>query len=162
MRTIEIKVYQFNELNKQAKEKAREWYRNGALDYNWWGCVYDEFKEQAEDVGFGIKSMYFSGFWSQGDGAMFEYDSIDDRLRLQFIETLNLSPMRKQWLINNTMISGRGKQSGNYYHERSCDHSIYWEIDNGSLHWDKTFYKWLDSFYGDFEKYVTDIYIDLC
>ena len=32
-------VYQFNELSDRAKERAREWYREGALDYDWWENV---------------------------------------------------------------------------------------------------------------------------
>ena len=43
-------VYQFNELSDRAKERAREWYREGALDYDWWENVY----EDAERVGLKI------------------------------------------------------------------------------------------------------------
>lgn len=35
-------VYQFDELNDKAKERAREWYRAGALDYEWWESVYED------------------------------------------------------------------------------------------------------------------------
>ncbi len=35
-------VYQFDELNDEAKEKAREWYRSGALDYEWWESTYED------------------------------------------------------------------------------------------------------------------------
>lgn len=35
-------VYQFDELNDEAKEKAREWYRSGALDYKWWESTYED------------------------------------------------------------------------------------------------------------------------
>lgn len=34
-------VYKFDELSDRAKERAREWYREGALDYEWWACCYD-------------------------------------------------------------------------------------------------------------------------
>lgn len=36
MRTIKTIVYQFGELTDEAKGKAREWCREGALDYDWW------------------------------------------------------------------------------------------------------------------------------
>ena len=87
MRTEEVKVYKYEELSESAQEKAREWYREGNLDYDWWDCVY----EDAERIGnlMGIEfdqkpiklmngsfryepKIYFSGFWSQGDGACFE------------------------------------------------------------------------------------------
>ena len=35
-------VYQFDELDETAKERAREWYRAGALDYEWWESVYED------------------------------------------------------------------------------------------------------------------------
>jgi len=35
-------VYQFDELSDEAKECAREWYRNGALDYEWWESTYKD------------------------------------------------------------------------------------------------------------------------
>lgn len=40
--TIVRTLYQFDELSEQAKEKAREWYREGALDYEWYDCIYDD------------------------------------------------------------------------------------------------------------------------
>jgi hypothetical protein len=42
MKTIEIKIYTFDELSDIAKERAREWYREGALDYKWWDYIYDD------------------------------------------------------------------------------------------------------------------------
>lgn len=51
--TIEKTVYLFNELDDQAKEEARDWYRQGALDYDWWNCIY----EDAKKLGFKITSF---------------------------------------------------------------------------------------------------------
>lgn len=72
-------IYTFDELSDAAKEKAREWYRNGQLDYDWWDSVYDDANKIASIIGIDIDrkgkntpSIYFSGFWSQGDGARFE------------------------------------------------------------------------------------------
>lgn len=42
MRIIETKVYTFDELNDAAKERARERYREGALDYDWWDFLYKD------------------------------------------------------------------------------------------------------------------------
>jgi len=50
MQTISINLYEFNELDDQAKERARQWYRNGALDYEWWDVIYDD----ASNVGLQI------------------------------------------------------------------------------------------------------------
>lgn len=77
--TREITVYQFDELSDAAKEKAREWYRDGQLDYDWWGFVYEQADTAAKHLGIDIDrkdkntpAIYFSGFCSQGDGACFE------------------------------------------------------------------------------------------
>ena len=41
---IETTVYQIGELSDEAREKAREWYRQGGFDYDWWEFVYDDFE----------------------------------------------------------------------------------------------------------------------
>lgn len=70
-RTICQIVYKFNELSDKAKERAREWYRQGNLDYDWWSAVYDDAKECLAHAGFSIDDILFTGFHSQGDGACF-------------------------------------------------------------------------------------------
>ena len=44
MKTITKTVYTFDELSDDAKEKARAWYRDGALDYEWWDATYEDAK----------------------------------------------------------------------------------------------------------------------
>jgi len=164
MKEVVTKVYSFEELSEESKQVAikvqqeSEWY----LDYDWYDCVYEEQKEIIKEAGFDVEKIYFSGFHSQGDGAMFEYDGLDKKLRLEFIEQLKLSPMRKEWLRNNTMIGGKGTHRGHYHHEYCCNHSIDWEVDNGDVHWSSNFGAWIDSFQSDFGEYVKDIYVDLC
>lgn len=65
-------VYFFAELEDDAKEKARDWYRDGALDYEWWDCTQDDAIACAKILGIQIDKIFFSGFSSQGDGACFE------------------------------------------------------------------------------------------
>ena len=71
MRTVETHVFKFDELSEAAKEKARVWYRSGALDYEWWDCTVEDAKTIGALMGFDIDKVYFSGFCSQGDGACF-------------------------------------------------------------------------------------------
>ena len=68
---IRTEVFLFDELTDEAKEKAREWYREGALDYAWWDGVYNTAKTAGACMGIDVDNIYFSGFWSQGDGACF-------------------------------------------------------------------------------------------
>lgn len=71
--TIEHKIYTFNELSEDAKAKARDWYREGnSYDSFYSECVIEDAKEAAACFGLDIDKVYFSGFWSQGDGACFE------------------------------------------------------------------------------------------
>lgn len=84
---IETTVFTFDELTDAAKGCAREWYREGNLDYDWWDCTYDDFSTICEILGVELKAhpvrlmgggtrqkprIQFRGFWSQGDGASFE------------------------------------------------------------------------------------------
>lgn len=67
----------FVQLNDEAKERARDWYRNGGLDYEWWDSIEDEWKQELEELGFNEPDIAFSGFSSQGDGASFTAKSFD-------------------------------------------------------------------------------------
>lgn len=90
MRQAISDVFQFSELDEQAKERARDRYREGQLDYEWWDSIYDDAINMADLLGITIDrrhSMYlvkgakrqssepkiwFSGFCSQGAGACWE------------------------------------------------------------------------------------------
>lgn len=159
----EVKVYSIQDVksNSEFLEKVLEKHRDINTSFDWWDFIHEDFKEKNNEY-FDISNIYFSGFWSQGDGAMFEYTNISNRLKDIFIDGLDLSPMRKGWLRNNVYVSGKGIQRGHYCHEKSCSHSIYWEVDNGDLYWDRTLYKWIQSFESDFEDFVEELYVNLC
>ena len=75
--TREYKVFQFNELSEEAQEKAIEDFRNDRVQYDndfVFEFTLDDWKEKLEKLGFTDPKIYFSGFWSQGDGACFESD----------------------------------------------------------------------------------------
>lgn len=164
MRTIttETNVYDINDVksNPELLSKVLEKYRDINVDYNWWDDDYANHEENNNS--FNITHRYFNGFYSQGDGAMFKYDGISSDLKDEFIDSLDLSSMRKEWLRNNVSVSGKGKQSGHYYHEKSCSHYIYWEVDNGDLYCDCVFYQWIESFSYKFEEFVIDKYEGMC
>lgn len=84
---IETTVYRLEELADAAKDKARGWYREGATSDDWHEFVYEDFETIAAMLGVELKTqtvrlygggtrqkprIFFSGFWSQGDGACFE------------------------------------------------------------------------------------------
>lgn len=43
MQTKTYTIYTFDELDESAKDKARQWYREGALDYEWWDIYPDDY-----------------------------------------------------------------------------------------------------------------------
>jgi hypothetical protein len=53
MRTLEINIYQFNELSEQAKKRAIEKHLDINVNYNWWEFTY----EDAEQIGLKITSF---------------------------------------------------------------------------------------------------------
>ena len=84
---IETTVYRLNELSDAAKDSARAWYCESATDVDWHEFVYEDFETICETLGVRLKtrpvrlygggtrqkpSIWFRGFWSQGDGACFE------------------------------------------------------------------------------------------
>ena len=60
-------------LSAHAQQKLLEEHKNDNTDHEWWDCEYEDFVEQCDKKGVCVdpKKIYFSGFWSQGDGASF-------------------------------------------------------------------------------------------
>jgi len=121
MKTItkKYKVYNFNELNEAAKEKAIENNRDINVDYEWFDGEEDYFKEDMDKLGFQVDKIYFTGFYSQGDGACFEgqikvYDYLKYNKKLSKFK--NLGKTAKEEDLTVTI-----KHSGHYCHENSMD-----------------------------------------
>ena len=88
MRTVSTEVYKYEELSDEAKEKAKDWYRQYVFnDSGDWEHVYEWVAEVADLIGIDLRQrpvklmngttrfepcIYWSGFSSQGDGACFE------------------------------------------------------------------------------------------
>ena len=87
VRVTETTVFKFDELTDQAKEKAREWWRDCQAQDNDTSCTFEDAATCAEILGIDLRTrsvkfmgggtrmepcIYYSGFWSQGDGACFE------------------------------------------------------------------------------------------
>lgn len=78
MRIIEVKAYHFRELSEEAKAKVLEDQRYVNVRFNdWHEIIIEAWKCSLEGFGFFAPRIYFSGFYSQGDGASFECNSVD-------------------------------------------------------------------------------------
>lgn len=145
---IETAVYQIDELSDAAKEKARGWYRETGFDYDWYDFVYEDFERVCDILGINLDTVavrlfgggtrrkpciWFSGFWSQGDGACFEgaygyakgasgkirgYAPMDAELH-RIADALG-SIQRRNFYQLGARIAHRGR----YYHEYSMDIAV--------------------------------------
>ena len=76
--TKEIEVYEFDELSKEAQEKAIDDNRYTQIDgveWSYWTIA--EKRGELEKLGFIGPEISFSGFCNQGDGASFSCNSFD-------------------------------------------------------------------------------------
>lgn len=80
MPALEQTVFQFEELSDEAKERAREWYREGEGEYfSSDPFIYESAETAAKLIGIEFDTardgrepaIAWSGFWCQGDGASF-------------------------------------------------------------------------------------------
>ena len=162
MRIVETKVYTFEELAESSKQTAIENHKDVNTYDGWWEPIFEGITEEAEQAGFHVGNIYFSGFWSQGDGAMFEYTTVGDTLLNKFVDQLDLSPLRKEWLRSQTFARSIGTHSGHYYHENCCSHVIDFEPNFGYNFANINFYNWINSFADQFEQFVIAEYKQLC
>lgn len=76
LKLLHPRIVKFDELTDEAKEKARDWYRRGALDYDWWDNVYEMAVEAGKMLGIEIDkrergtgpSIFFNEHGASFDG----------------------------------------------------------------------------------------------
>ena len=160
MRTIETKVYTFEELTPEAKQKAIENYKDTYHDDFYTEYVYEDAAILADIMGLDIcqtlktrsdksthyaPTIYYSGFWSQGDGACFEGEY---RYKPGALKALKAHAPQDKELhrickvlqdaqrVNFYKVSATIKHRGYYYHagcmdiELSHDDDRYRDIKN--------------------------------
>jgi hypothetical protein len=136
---MQTEVFKFSELDDRAKERARDWYREGALDYEWWDCTFDDARACLALAGFNVRDIYFSGFSSQGDGAVFngewhankaqpvkamkQHASQDKKLHVIAAEARAIAKMRPD-------ASLAAKHHGRGYYLSADDCSVHCAEDN--------------------------------
>lgn len=161
MRTVEINLYKFNELSPELQQKVIENNREIIKDANWYNPIYENYQKRFSRF-FEVTDFYFSGFYNQGDGAMFEYSDLTEKLKEAAINHLpNLTDRERKALKDHLSMYGHGKHSGRYYHEKSCHHHFDLEWLNQTAEQSdrhENLNKLIDRVYNDLENYVTKIY----
>jgi hypothetical protein len=127
MRNISITLYKFNELPAATQSKIVSKNNDIAIFDDWYKDVYEEFKEldEVKNSGFEIDKIYFTGFSSQGDGAMFEggVTDIGPFLKL-FTPPVNDGDQKIIDLITMeeiTITCSIIHDNGRYYHSNSAN-----------------------------------------
>jgi hypothetical protein len=151
MSTIEMSLYTFDELSEEAKETARDWYREGEVFGD--DVDYEHFETAAKILGIEFesrevklmngKSRYesdikWTGFSSQGDGASFtgtyspKHSSIAIREEFPTDETLHaiadaLTAFHCRYVLLNGSRDWSAKitQSGNFVHSHTMSADVY-------------------------------------
>lgn len=145
---MEIETYRFEELSERAKTNARNWYRETGLDYEWHDFTFDDFERVCNILGVSLKTnivrlqdgetdseprIYFTGFWSQGDGACYEgfysyakgaHRRIRDHAPLDTELHRIADSVRAVQSRNFYQLSADVSHRGRYYHEHSMAISV--------------------------------------
>lgn len=85
----------------------------------WYGGVFQRYIEDMLQDGFDIDEIYFSGFWSQGDGACFTGRVIDPALFLYAMNGKDGLPWTRKLLEAGGEFTVCVRHVGRYYHENS-------------------------------------------
>ncbi len=135
-RIHETTLYKFDELSSEAKETAISSFQedDSYLDYDCHEYTISDFKTILELIGYYNIECYFSGFWSQGDGACFsakfsrnkrclekvkKYCPKEEKI-IDIVEKIQSEiPLHEEYEI---------KHSGHYYHEYCTN--VYYLGDN--------------------------------
>lgn len=161
METVQINLYTFEELNEEAKEKAIKM----QIENNW-GFLYldflvDEFKEEAENLGFVNPKFQYSLSNSQGDGLSFSFDYFESEKLYSLIQ--QVTGKKAAWIIDpifNCIYSTRGKGNTGHYcyaHEDQID----MRIDLGNYRaWN--FYTNVNDVLNEIEAQIITLYLDTC
>jgi len=100
-------------------KKVAEANRSINTDHDWWDCTVDRFKEDMAAVGIHVERTYFSGFWSQGDGACFD-GQVNDWGK--FLTHLGYTDPFMIQLADNYWMFTCGHR-GRYYHHKSVGYN---------------------------------------
>lgn len=157
MRTIRTKVYLFNELSKEAQEKAIEDYRT----VNYENIDLSDWQERAIDL---IKEKGFEGIalgyslgYSQGNGVCFNAESIDYSVLVSFFREILGDKKDKtiDFLINNCSFRLVGyKNRGSFASKSDLDYYLDDGFKNDISNCEEIIAKVLDK--------LENYYVDLC
>jgi hypothetical protein len=122
MKTIEVNLYQFDELSETAQNKAIEWYQSVAIYDEWWDGVYTD----AENIGLKItefdldRNRYAKGTWMQSA----DYSAIE--IVKQHGENCETYKIAQSFISDRVKIYNDAAQTpdGEWVNEQKLDNDI--------------------------------------
>jgi hypothetical protein len=119
--TSEETTYHYNELPEDARQKARAHYIENWIYDDWYDHIYEDAKEEGASKGFDIDDIAFSGFWSQGDGAMWTGDvELPEFITHYLPESIGRECWL--WLIEDVVVPNKITihRTGHHYSHSGC------------------------------------------
>jgi hypothetical protein len=110
-------------VSDELKQELLERYHDINVDYDWWDSTYEDFMVDMSTKGINVDKMYFSGFWSQGDGACFEGAVFVNQFA-KFMEIHGLCdkyPAAKFFADQSELCVQIAKESHHYCHENTVN-----------------------------------------
>lgn len=152
---------------REVSQALLDKYRNINVEHvDWWDSTYECFKEDMEEQGIAVENMYFSGFWSQGDGACFEGYIEDITMFLDKNYKPEDYPIIRMVVANGGRVRLSVRQSGHYYHENCTAFSIDADMPSNVIPTPTDFHELIAEEYDkkmddeliDFEKESTEVF----
>jgi len=119
----------WDQLTEANRERLLEKHRDYEVQWEWWDGVYEAFKEGMSAIGVHVEKIYFSGFYSQGDGACFEGHVADWAKFLTALDKTEAAHVMTD-LEGYTGVSLVWRHSGYHYHEYCTHFGADLAIDN--------------------------------
>ncbi len=108
-------------MSSEQRESLLETHRYINVEYSdWWDCIESDFREDMKKVGIDVARIYFSGFWSQGDGACFD-GRLDNALTYLDHHHKGQFPMIRKLLEHDGGIYAECAHTGRYSHENCTE-----------------------------------------
>ena len=160
MKTIELNIYNFEELSEEAKQYAIEKHRAYEYEHGEPLMFFSEtYNEKFSEAGFEGTEIQYSLSYSQGDGLSFSAENYD-KLELLYLEVLGKGKEKTaKVLAENTVVKLTGN-TGHYCYAHTNQVDLYFEHYTSAINCENI--DNIESVQGQVLNKLTTIYMDLC
>lgn len=159
MRTIEVKLYTFEELSPEAQVKAIKKEREHAYENLELYMFNEDAEMQIEEAGFENPKLSYSLSYSQGDGLSFKADRYT-KLTEIFIKILGEGKEKTAQLLADNCTQNLTGNRGHYCYAKRDQIDLYLENHTSSINVVNT--NNIDTVVNKALTILEDIYMDLC